>query len=102
MINYRSESQFNTPPYKQFAGEMPLQQSPYLNQNHQDIFRGLQQSNAVNLDRYAQQKQDEYESEASRAQRDLALAGLNMMTQSRNNQQTAQNNRLQMLLGGLL
>lgn len=102
MISYRSGSQFNTPAYSQFAGDMPLQQSPYLNQNHQDVFRGLQQSNAVDLSRYAQQKQDEYELAAQRAQRDLALSGLTMMGQAQNNAKNAQSSRLQMLLGGLL
>ena len=102
MINYRSNAQFDTPAYQQSPADAAGQMSPYGNQNHRDIFGGLQQKNAVDLSRYAQQKQDEYESEAQKAQRELALAGLTMMSQAQNNAQNNQNSRMQMLLGGLL
>lgn len=102
MITYKSNAQFNTPAYQQSPADAAGQMSPYGNQNHQDIFRGMQQRNNVDLSRYAQQKQDEYESEAQKAQRELALAGLTMMQQAQGNAQNNQNSRLQMLLGGLL
>lgn len=102
MIAYRSNAQFNTPAYQQSPADYSGQMSPYGNQNHQDIFRGLQQKTSVDLSRYAQQKQDEYELAAQKAQRDLALSGLTMMSQAQNNAQNTQNSRVQMLLGGLL
>jgi len=100
MINYHSNAQFETPAYQQFAADYSGQMSPY--QNQQDVFRGLQQKNAVDLSRYAQQRQDEYEGQAEKAQRELALAGLTMMGQAQGNAQNNQNSRLQLLLGGLL
>lgn len=102
MISYKSNAQFNTPAYQQSPSEAAGQMSPYDNQNHQDIFGGLQQKSAVDLSRYAQQKQDDYESEAQKAQRELALAGLTMMQQALSNAQNSQGSRMQALLGGLL
>lgn len=97
MINYHSNSQFKTPAYPQGSP-----QSPYMGQNHQDVFQGLQQAKAVDLSRYAQQQQDAYETAAERTQRELALAGLTQMGQTQNNAQNLQTGRMQMLLAGLL
>lgn len=97
MLQYHSNAQLPTPSYPQGSP-----QSPYSGQNHQDVFRGLQQSQAIDLSRYAQQQQDAYETAAGRAQRELALAGLTQMGQAQNNAQNLQTGRMQMLLGGLL
>ena len=102
MLQYNSEAAFPTPAHQQAVQGMAAQQTPYAGQNHQDIFRGLQQRGAVDLSRYAQQKQDEYESAASSAQRELALSGLTMMGRASDNAQDMQGSRLQMLLRGLL
>jgi hypothetical protein len=102
MLQYNSNASFPTPAHQQAVQGMATQPSPYAGQNHQDIFRGLQQRGAVDLSRYAQQKQDEYESAASNAQRELALSGLTMMGRARDNAQDMQGSRLQMLLRGLL
>lgn len=102
MIQYHSNSSFPTPPFHQPAAGVASAQTPYGGQNHQDVFAGLRNSAAIDLARYGQQKQDEYEQEAGRAERELALAGLTMMGQAQNNQQNIQGNRMQMLLRGLL
>ena len=102
MINYRSSAAFPTPPHQQAASDFAAQQSPYAGQNHQDVFQGLQQLRAVDMQRYAQRQQDEHEQAAGRAQREAALAGLTMLGNARNNQQNLANSRVQMLLGGLL
>ncbi len=98
MVNYQSYAQFTPPPYQ----EMPKQQSPYQGQNHQDVFNAQMQARAVDMDRYAQQKRDEYESAAGRAQRELALSGLSQMYQARGNERDLQTGRMRMLLEGLL
>jgi len=98
VINYHSNAQFPTPQYQ----GMPKRQSPYPGQNHQDIFNAQMQAQSVDLDRYAQQKRDEYESAASRAQRELALTGLSQMYQARGNERDLQTGRMRMLLEGLL
>lgn len=102
MLQYHSNARLPTPPHAMAVEGMQSQQSPYAGQNHQDVFQALQQARAVDMGRYAQQSQDEYESEAGRAQRQLALAGLTQMGNAQNNAQNMQNSRLQMLLGGLL
>lgn len=102
MIKYHSNAQFSPPPHQQAVAGMAGAQSPYAGQNHQDIFNTQMQSRAVDLSRYAQQKQDEYESAASRAQRELALAGLSQMYQARGNDRDLQTGRMKMLLEGLL
>lgn len=102
MLQYNSNARFPTPSGQQAAQEMAAQVSPYAGQNHQDIFRGLQQAGVVDLSRYAQQKQDAYETAASNAQRDLALSGLTMMGKGRDSADALQASRLQMLLRGLL
>lgn len=102
MLQYNSNARFLAPSHQQAVHDMQAQQSPYDGQNHQDVFRGLQQAKAIDLSRYAQQKQDDYESAAQRAQRDLALSGLTMMGQAQANAQNTGNSRMQMLLGGLL
>lgn len=102
MIAYHSNSRFPTPPHQQAVVGLAAQQSPYAGQNHQDVTNSLLQARAVDMSRYAQQKQDEYESAASQSQRELALAGLNMMNQASSQNQEAQTSRLQMLLRGLL
>ena len=100
MIKYHSNAQFSPPPHQQAVAGMA--ESPYAGQNHQDIFKTQMQSRAVDLSRYAQQRQDEYESAASQAQRELALAGLSQMYQARGNDRDLQTNRMRMLLEGLL
>lgn len=102
MIQYHSNSSFPTPGFQQPAFDMENAQSPYGGRNHQDVFAGLRKSAAVDLSRYGQQQQDEYEQAAGKAERDLALAGLTMMGQAQNNAQSAENSRLQLLLRGLL
>lgn len=102
MVNYQSFAQFPTPPYQQSAAEMGGAQSPYAGQNHQDVFNTQMQARAVDMGRYAQQKQDEYESAASQAERELALAGLSQMYQARGNERDLQTGRMRMLLEGLL
>lgn len=97
MINYHSNAQFPTPPQA-----VQGMQSPYGGQNHQDVFNAQAQANAVDMSRYAQQKQDEYESAASAAQRELALSGLSQMYQARGNERDLQTGRMRMLLEGLL
>ena len=102
VIQYHSNSSFPTPGLQQPAFDMANAQSPYTGKNHRDVFAGLRKSAAVDLSRYGQQKQDEYEQEAGRAERELALAGLTMMGQAQNNEQNLENSRLQLLLRGLL
>ena len=102
MINYHSNANFAAPPYQQNVERMRAQQTPYGGQNHRDVFSGLHQGRTVDMERYAQQQADEYNSAAQRAQRELALSGLNMMAQAQQQNQSLQTGRLQMLLGGLL
>lgn len=102
MITYHSNAQFPTPPLQQAVAGMQSQESPYAGQHHQDVFNTQMQARAVDMGRYAQQKQDEYESAASQAQRELALAGLSQMYQARGNERDLQTGRMRMLLEGLL
>jgi hypothetical protein len=102
MISYHSNANFAAPPYQQTVARMRAEQTPFGGQNHRDVFGGLHQGRTLDMARYAQQQADEYNSAAQRAQRELALSGLNMMAQAQQQQQGLQTGRLQMLLGGLL
>lgn len=102
MITYNSNSNFAAPPYQQTVAQMRAQQTPYGGQNHRDVFAGLHQGRTMDMERYAQQQADEYNSAAERAQREMALSGLNMMAQAQQQNQSLQTGRMQMLLGGLL
>jgi len=56
----------------------------------------------VDMDRYAQQQEDQYNAQQQEAQRGLALAGLGMMAQGQQNQTNVGTNRMQLLLNNLL
>jgi hypothetical protein len=102
MFNYHSELAQRPNGYQQTVSDMRGVQSPYAGQNHQDNFAGLHQARAMDMSRYAQQAQAEEDAFSRGAQRDLALAGLQMLGNDQQNAQNLQNSRTQMLLGGLL
>lgn len=102
MLAYQSNAQFPAPPHSQSVAGMEAAQTPYAGQNHADVFNALRQRQAVDMSRYAQQQRDAFQQAAGRAERESALQGLALMSQAQQNQQVLQNNRLQMLLSGLL
>lgn len=102
MITYHSNAQFPGPDTQQAVAGMEAAQTPYGGQNHADVFNALRQRQAVDMSRYAQQQRDAFQQAAGRAERESALQGLSLMNQAQQNQQGLQNNRLQMLLSGLL
>lgn len=92
----------NRPP--QTAGllqQMHGMQSPYqqYGPNHQDVMQGLMARRGVDMSRYAQQMQDRYATQQQQAEMQNALAGLQQLSQDRQNQTGLQNSRLQAMLG---
>jgi hypothetical protein len=104
MLRYQSSLQNAPPPAQALAqqAQQALAQSPYQGQNHQDVFRGMGQMQAVDMERYAQQQEDQYNAQQQEAERGMALAGLGMMAQGQQNQTNLGTNRMQMLLSNLL
>jgi hypothetical protein len=104
MLQYQSSLQNAPPPAQALAqqAQQALAQSPYQGQNHQDVFRSLGQMQAVDMARYAQQQEDQYNAQQQEAERGMALAGLGMMAQGQQNQTNLGTNRMQMLLSNLL
>jgi hypothetical protein len=104
MLNYQTQLAGKPPPFSDMAAhaQKSFQQSPYSDPTHQDVFGALGQRQAVNMDEYARQAGESYANAAQQQQRELALAGLQMMSQGQQQQNNVGNSRLQMLLGGLL
>jgi hypothetical protein len=104
MLRYQSSLANRAPRASDIAlqAQPALAQSPYQGQNHQDVFRGMGQMQAVDLTRYAQQQEDQYKAQQQEAQRGLALAGLRMQAEGQQNQTNLTTSRLQMLLNNLL
>jgi 4-aminobutyrate aminotransferase-like enzyme len=104
MLQYNSGLNYRPPNAQALAqqAQQALAQSPYQGQNHQDVFRGMGQMQAVDMQRYAQQQEDQYTAQQQEAQRGLALAGLNMQAQGQQNQTNLTTGRMQMLLNNLL
>jgi hypothetical protein len=104
MLRYQSSLQNAPPPSRDIAAQsqQAFARFPYPGQNPQDVFRGMSQMQAVDMDRYAQQQEDQYNAQQQEAQRGLALAGLGMMAQGQQNQTNVGTNRMQLLLNNLL
>jgi hypothetical protein len=104
MLTYQTSLQNAPPPAAALAqqAQQAFAQSPYQGQNHQDVFRGMGQMQAVDLSRYAQQQEDDYAMRQQEAQQGLALSGLGMMAQGQQNQSNLGTSRVQMLLSNLL
>jgi 4-aminobutyrate aminotransferase-like enzyme len=104
MLQYQSSLANRPPPAQALAqqAQQALAQSAYQGQNHQDVFRGMGQMQAVDMQRYAQQQEDQYKAQQQEAQRGLALAGLRMQAEGQQNQTNLTTSRLQMLLNNLL
>jgi len=108
MMQYHTNLR-NTPPAADFS-RMASMQSPYrYGQNHDDVFSNMLNRSAIELDRYAQQNQDQYGTKQQQAAMDAALQGMQMLSQDQQNQRNLENSRLSMmlnfqnqLLGGLL
>jgi len=104
MLTYQTSLQNAPPPAAALAqqAQQAFAQSPYQGQNHQDVFRGMGQMQAVDMQRYAQQQEDDYAMRQQEAQQGLALSGLGMMAQGQQNQSNLGTSRVQMLLSNLL
>lgn len=104
MLKYQTSLNNAPPPATALANsaQRAFQQSPYAGQNHQDVFRGLGQQQAVDLSNYARRQEDEYAARQQDAERGLALAGLNMMGQGQQNQMNLGTQRMRLLLNSLL
>jgi hypothetical protein len=104
MINYTTNTFSPPPPLQAMAaqGANALANSPYEGQSHQDVYQTLGQRQAVNLDAYARRAGEAYANAAQQAQRELALAGLQMAAQGQQQGNNLAASRTQMLLRGLL
>jgi hypothetical protein len=104
MLTYNTNTFSPPPPLQKMAaqGANALANSPYEGQSHQDVYQTLGQRQAVNLDSYARRAGEAYANAAQQAQRELALAGLQMAAQGQQQENNLASSRVQMLLGGLL
>lgn len=100
-LNYRTELPYQQPVSDtQPAGITPV--SPYgkkYGRNHQDVLNYVGSINADAYRRAAENVNDEYASRYRSTQQGLALAGLQQMAQSQQNQADLANSRLQQMTG---
>lgn len=97
---YQTGIQNRPPQTDPLLQQMQGFQPPFAyNKNHQDVMAGLMARRGVDMSRYAQQMQDTYATQQQQAEMQTALAGLQQMSQDRQNQTNLQNSRLQAMLG---
>lgn len=98
---YQTGIQNKPPQTDALLQQMQGMQSPFTQygQNHQDVMQGLMARRGVDMSRYAQQMQDRYATQQQQAEMQNALAGLQQLSQDRQNQTGLQNSRLQAMLG---
>lgn len=97
---YQTGIQNRPPQTEPWLAQMRNMQSPFsYGQAHADAVGGLMQKRVVDMGHYAQQMQDTYAAQQQQAEMQAALAGLEHLTQERQNQDNLQTSRLQTLLG---
>lgn len=99
-MKYNTGIQNQPPQTDPLLQQMQGVQPPWqYNQNHNDVMAGLMQQRQVDMSRYAQSMQDTYAQQQQQAQMQAALAGMQMLSQDQQNQQSLGNTRMQNMLG---
>lgn len=93
----------------QIAADMKRRVAPFSTQSANDVYDGMAQARAVDLERYAQKAAGDYEAARQQQEMQSVLAGLNQLAQAQQGERSLADSRASMLtgfagnlLGGLL